>query len=383
MHGQPRFFFPLVDVVRGFAAISVLVFHLITHWDWAAFPSTGPLAWFRSGWMAVDVFFVISGFVIGLSAFAGIDRHGSAFRAAFMRSRLARIVPLHYLTLLAFVVLIEPSLWGQGDFWTNLGAHLLFLHNLSFTYWGAINGPNWSLGAEMQFYVLMALAAPWLRTARPWKFVLLFIAIAWLWRWGAHAMTLPGPLDRAYMTQTQLPGMLDEFAIGLLLARFARSARGQAALARMQTDARLRWSLAGAVTLLWWGLFQVFMAHDFWDVQAMAVFFRTALAACAGLALLVVCGFPAPRGRIASAPLYLGKISYGIYLWHLPVLLFLKQHTQLEPLSALLVALSATIGLAALTWHAVEKPACRTKPTPPPASSRQTHGELSRRMGGL
>jgi peptidoglycan/LPS O-acetylase OafA/YrhL len=349
--------FPLVDLARGFAALTVLVYHLIGHWDWTAFPDSGPLAWFRGGWMAVDLFFVISGFVIGLSAFARIEAGAGSFRAPFLRSRLARIVPLHWLALAVYVAAIEPALWQHADFGADLLAHLLFVHNLFQPYFGSINGPNWSLGTEMQFYLLVALAAPWLARARPWRIALLFVAIAWAWRWGAWLRTLPGPLDVPYWAQTQLPGMLDEFAIGLLLARCVRSARGARLLERLGAEGRLRAACAGAVALAWWALMTVFQAHDYWQEPAMAVFFRTAVATCAGLTLALLCAWPPPRRRwLLAGPLYLGKVSYGIYLWHLPVLFFLGRHTRLEPLVALGVALPATVGLAALTWHLFEQP---------------------------
>lgn len=349
--------FPLLDLLRAFAALTVLVYHQIAHWEWTDFPQSGPLAWFRAGWMAVDVFFVISGFVIGLSAF-GRAQAGPGFRTGFLRARLARIVPLHWVTLVAFVVLVEPALVQQTDFAWNLGAHLLFLHNLVPAWSGSIDGPNWSLGVEMQFYLLMALAAPWLARMRPWRLLLGALAIAWAWRAGAWLATIPGPLDRAYFVQAQLPGMLDEFALGLLLARFVRSKAGIAALAGLAAHARLRWGLAALVALCWCGAFQLYLAHDFWEVGAMAVFFRTLLGTCAALTVILLCGWPAARlGAPTRAALYLGKISYGIYLWHLPVLFFLGAHTQLPPLTALLVAVPATIGLAAIGWHLVEAPA--------------------------
>jgi peptidoglycan/LPS O-acetylase OafA/YrhL len=357
---SPRLVFPLVDAVRAFAALTVLVYHLIAHWEWTAFPVSGPLAWFRGGWMAVDVFFVISGFVIGLSAFGRLDAGGSGFRAGFLRSRLVRIVPLHYVTLVAFILLVEPSLWAQEGFFANLGAHLLFVHNLSFAYHGAINGPNWSLGAEMQFYLLVALAAPWFARTRPWRLALLFVGIAWAWRWGAHALLLPGPLDRAYMAQTQLPGMLDEFAIGLLLARFVRSDAGRSFMARVAANGRLRWALVALAGLGWWAVLATYLGHDFWEERAMAVFFRTGVACCAALTLLPLCAWPLrPSDAAARVSLTLGQLSYGIYLWHVPVLFFLGKHTQLQPLTALAVAVPATVALAALTWHGVEQPLLR------------------------
>ena len=357
--GRPPPAFPLVDIVRGCAALSVLVFHLIAHWQWEDFPAWGPFAWFHEGWLAVDVFFVVSGFVIGLSAFSRFEAQGSAFRADFLRSRLARIAPLHWFMLLVFVLVVEPGLWRSEGFAANLVTHLLFLHNLSFEHWGAINGPNWSLAAEMQFYLLVALAAPWLARTAPWRFVVLFVAIAWVWRWGAYVVLgAPGPVDRAYMGQTQLPGMLDEFAVGLLLARFVRTPSGQAFLARISGHAGLRYGLTALVAGVWWLLMEVLAGNDYWQEPAMAVFFRTPFALCAGATLLLVCAWPLPRRRaLVAAPIYLGKVSYGIYLWHLPVLVLLKRHAELQPLAALCVAVPVTVALAALTWHLVEKPA--------------------------
>lgn len=367
---QRVLFFPMIEALRAFAALTVLVYHLIAHWDWSDFPESGPLVWFRSGWMAVDVFFVISGFVIGLSAFGGVDKRGAGFRTGFLRSRLVRIVPLHYLTLLAYLVLIEPALRGQPDFPANFATHLLFIHNIFPSYAGAINGPNWSLGTEMQFYLLVALTAPWLCRVRLWKLALLFVGVAWAWRWCAHSLTLPGPLDRAYFAQTQLPGMLDEFVIGLLLARFVRTPDGQSFLQRFGSDGRVRWALVAMAALCWWSLFAVYFAHDYWEEPAMAVFFRTGLALCAGITLLLVAGWPMPQfAGLTAVPLYLGKVSYGIYLWHLPVLFLLGKHTALAPPVALLVAVPATIALAALTWHGVEQPLLARWSKPPRAAA--------------
>lgn len=180
--------------------------------------------------MGVDLFFVISGFVIGLSAFAEIDKRGVwNFQGAFFSRRVARIVPLHYLTMFVFVVFISPELLFT-NFWTNFGSHLLFVHNLNVNLHGAINGSNWSLATEMQFYVLMLLVAPWIRTGRWWAIAAVFIGTAWAWRYGVTLFVQQssqlGPFP-VFVAATQLPGMLDEFVAGLLLARLVRSELGK------------------------------------------------------------------------------------------------------------------------------------------------------------
>lgn len=226
----PPSYFETIDVLRGFAALSVVVYHVIEHFGWTAFPSSGPLLWFRAGWMGVDLFFVISGFVIGLSAFSEIDRSGPwGFQGAFFSRRVARIVPLHYLTILVFVVFISPEILFS-NFWVNLTSHLLFVHNLNLNLHGAINGSNWSLATEMQFYVLMLLVAPWVRIGRWWAIAIIFIGVAWSWRYGVILFVQPsaqlGPFP-VFIAATQLPGMLDEFVAGLLLARLVRSKHGE------------------------------------------------------------------------------------------------------------------------------------------------------------
>ncbi|WP_158746956.1 acyltransferase, partial [Acidisphaera sp. L21] len=161
--------FPLIDILRGFAALSVVVYHVIAHFNWDAFPVSGPLVWFRIGWMGVDLFFVISGFVIALSAFRALDAQPdrSTFFQHFVRHRGARIIPLHYVTCLVFVVSLQPFMFFSAEGWLQFVTHALFIHDFFPNHQGGINGVNWSLAAEMQFYVVMMISARWLRTCNP------------------------------------------------------------------------------------------------------------------------------------------------------------------------------------------------------------------------
>jgi hypothetical protein len=91
-------FFPNVNFLRAAAALLVLVYHVVELGPWPAFPTHGVFLLFRMGWIGVDLFFVISGFVIGLSAIRLYRDGDRSYRWTFMRRRLARIVPLYLVT---------------------------------------------------------------------------------------------------------------------------------------------------------------------------------------------------------------------------------------------------------------------------------------------
>jgi len=354
-------YFPLIDVLRGFAAVSVLVYHVVEHFHWAAFPSSGPLVWFRIGWIGVDLFFVISGLVVSLSAFRLIDRLAvSGFRWPFVARRLARIVPLYYLTGLVFVVFIVPHFFFQANFWPHALAHMLFVHNLDLTTSSSINGVNWSIGVEMQFYAIVLVLAPVLRSCRWWLIPAVAMPVAWAWRWAMVALV---PVDPAagpaalFWASTQLPGMADEFAFGILLCRLLRS-DWQASL---RGGAWMPSSVAvGAAGLVWATLSLFWLHSSFWDSAFMVVLWRSLCGASCAAVVLAACLVQAAWIVRALAPLrYLGTISYGIYLWHLPVISSFEHLTWLTGERALPVVLGVTVVLAAGSWSLFERPAVR------------------------
>lgn len=354
-------YFPAIDLLRGFAAMSVVVYHFIEHYQWKAFPVEGWMIWFRIGWMGVDLFFVISGFVIALAAFASIDKYGlQRFRMRFMRRRFARIAPLHYLTLLVFALFITPDLLYQ-NFFVNLTAHLAFVHNLNFGLHGAINGANWSIATEMQFYILVTLTAPWLMFVKPWKLAMMFFGIACAWRYG---VTLLIPFNNAngtfriFIAATQLPGMLDEFAVGILLARFVRSDLRRKFGKYFENNAVFLASLTVAAVASYSMLACFWRYATFWDYPMMVVLFRSAIGitfACIVFAAICV-KLPRIAWKILSPITWLGTISYGIYLWHLPVLLSLQRVSGITAERALPTGLVITVLLAAVSWYFFEKP---------------------------
>ena len=345
--------YPLVDVLRGIAALLVLMLHVIDLGEWKTFPTEGLLRGFRAGWVGVDIFFVISGFVISLSAMRAIANAEPNWRRGFVDRRLRRILPLYVLTCLAFIFLVDPSslLYGWKFAVQHIGSHALFIHNVFPQTSRSINSPSWSIGVEMQFYLLILLSAPWLARAAIWKILLVWVGTAIGWRYASTFVLPPGASDSylQLIATSQLPATLDAFGLGIVLAKLALSGRLGTGWLRF-----VLWSVAAAalIYLAW----NTYWPHaGYWDVPAMVIGWRTlfAAAAAAVLAALVVC--PTDGGWPIRPLRYLGEISYGIYLWHMPVLLTLLAHSPWRGKSLLIATTGATIALASFTWHAMEK----------------------------
>jgi len=344
--------FAWLDPLRGFAALSVLAYHLVVL---AALPipTWYPVAWFRIGLVGVDLFFAISGAVILLSLDALLRRCGEAFRRPFALRRAARIVPLYLLTGALFVLVVNPSILQRPDALQVVLAHLFFVHNLFPSTHGAINGPSWTLGVEVQFYLLVLLLGPWLLRV-PLRTLLLAglaVAIGWRafvwWRWAG------GDSNLVFIYQTQLPGVIDEFVAGMLAARWwlARGTPSRATAGGIAVAAVAAW--AGAIALMH------HVMPVFWSDFASVVFLRCALALAAGLSVAAALAFASPA-RPAPGLRLAGDVSYGIYLWHMGALLLLQAAwpgAAPWPFAAAVLAL--TLALSAASWFALERPAIR------------------------
>ncbi len=199
MSGE-RDHFHSIDLLRGLAALAVGVFHLGTHF----LSGSNPLRWVGDfGYLGVECFFVISGFIIPYTLWRRGYQWGDAGR--FLLARVLRLHPA-YLGSLALVLLtlwlpgVMPEPWHRENVidWGNVALHLGYLPQLCGRPW--LNGVYWSLGIEMQYYLLVALVYPWVVRGgwRALVFAGLFAASAFLTPKavvGHHAcMFLPGML---------------------------------------------------------------------------------------------------------------------------------------------------------------------------------------------
>ncbi len=150
----------------------------------------------KNGYLGVDLFFAITGFLLVLPWLRHAqDSLPAPAALPFYRRRLARIVPAYWVQLAFLFFLFVPLLrgieWWRLDFWFllyNLGAHATFLHYTTPLSSASlvINGALWTLALEMQWYLLLPLAAP-LFARRPWVTSAILVALSLGWRWlAAH-----------------------------------------------------------------------------------------------------------------------------------------------------------------------------------------------------
>ncbi len=360
--------YSLVDLGRCIAALSVLVYHVIYEGGWTDYPYDGAIGVLRIGWIGVDFFFVISGFVIGLSALQGMAIGPKHWRRLFAGQRVRRVVPLYLLTCATYLLLVDPDvlIWGAGFAAMHLVPHALFIQNMFFKTYNSINPPSWSIALEMQFYLLMLLCTPWLARAGVWRVLLTGTGIALAWRYATTLIWVPGISDPARQAKAaaQLPGVLDAFGFGIVLAKLTLGGHMTPSWKRF-----VGWLLTGVALL--WCAHRTFEA-DYWSQLHAILGWRLLLAAgfAVFLGALIVC--PTDGGWLTWPLRYLGVISYGIYLWHYPILQTFKQHTPWRGLDLLIAVFIATVVLSALSWHGFEKLLLRKPPPSVPAQAARS-----------
>jgi peptidoglycan/LPS O-acetylase OafA/YrhL len=347
-----------LDGLRGIAALSVFTFH-----GWL-YTMPKPIAAQRSSFgdyavhelrLGLVLFFVLSGFLLSRPWFAAaLDGRGLPDLRGYARARVARIAPAYYVALLGSIVL----LWGLSG---TPGLRLpparevplffVFAQNLSPGSVMKLNPPMWSLAVEVMFYALLPLLG-WLAVRLPRRrrcqalipLALLALGVAYNWAIAGRGLGMTFSKTLAAMLPYFAAGMFAALALhGRAIRRATRRTLIAGGVALVLADATLK---AAAP------------AHGF-DAAATFAIMRD-LPSAIGFALIVVALASAPRGRVVGGPVLtgMGTISYGFYLWHVPVLMFLRGHglLPLDPALGTLVALLPALAVAALSWFALERP---------------------------
>jgi peptidoglycan/LPS O-acetylase OafA/YrhL len=337
---------PQLDGIRAIAVLMVFVSH------WVPWTSQAGLPWGNFG---VDLFFVLSGFLITDILLQGrrYVEEGSqglflTLRQFYIR-RILRIVPLYYAFLLVYALAAQNPANGLTPWlWTyTLNLFRVFVdHN-----WEGPISHLWSLSVEEQFYLVW----PWIILLTPRRFLLPVLL----------ATVAVGPVAKMILALYGLPAgaikfftlsRLDTLAMGGLLA-YAVTQQG------LQTIANSR-----AVDGLFWVGMPMFFAvvglraagieSANWMILELSV--ETVF--CGWVVLRAAQGFEGPIGRmLASGPLvYLGKISYGLYLLHKPIPYLLREFgvdvDSIPPGIDFLLYTGLAIVVASLSWYLLEGP---------------------------
>lgn len=327
---------PNLDALRGIAILLVLGRH---------FPSFG--AWYRIGWSGVDLFFVLSGFLISGLLFSEWKDRGAIDVKRFYIRRAFKIYPSFYVYLLvsAAVMLLNHT----GEFrmsWQSFGAETLFLQNyLISDLQSGIWGHTWSLAIEEHFYLVFPLVLWLMLLVRPRKLdpfrwmPVLFVVIAALALWlrfrvGLH---VSGPQYAVYYFPTHL--RCDALAFGVLLA-YLRQFRPRAFAAFSS-----RWLSALCIAIASAALF-VFPLES----PAMHTIGFTVVYLGFGCLLAATVDRSLSRFHRIIQPLAkIGVYSYSIYLWHYPFSFLIPRHAEFFPLY-----LAVSIGFGAYSAKNLE-----------------------------
>ena len=341
-----------LDGIRGLAIGAVLMNHLHEygallkghHFFFAESPSVQRFLSFL--WVGVDLFYVLSGFLI-----CTVVLRAPAWEPlTFLQHRVRRIVPGYYVSMLFCLLLLERQLLGSLQGWSNIGLHLLFLHSMQEWSLFAINGPYWTLGIEWSFYLLMLATGFLWRTRYRWWLVALMLIAAWVWK-SAVFHGVPG--NQRFFYAVQLPGALDEFALGCAVALLHHSGK----LEWLRTSRLWRCVfLTGATALFICVMgYLVRMTEAFWLNPYTTIFAKTLL--CLAFALFLTARSTAPAFSWQFSPLAaLGKISYSVYLYHVPAFLLAHKMWPGQSLGVWAVsALTLTMLLSVASYQWIEK----------------------------
>lgn len=387
--GNPRF--ELMDSVRGLAALAVVLAHTyngpddafaLEHGYWDNLMGTTAVA--------VPVFFGLSGFLLARPYFAAWSRgRPGPSLSAFWRRRVLRILPAYWVALTLTALFVPAA--AQGAFsdrwWLFYG--LMQVYSTADIHNGI--AVAWSLSVEASFYLLLPLLAMLMRRvgARPVIYVLLVLGL--LMRIG-NSVDLGASWNVALQHLVYgLPGQSTYFGVGLLLALWSVEGRPSwmRALSARPTTC---WVAAAVLYLAISALLSFVHPMGGFDFRTRFIGYHLMTAVFVTL-VVVPAAFdehPGPVRTLLAWPalVWVGVVSYGLYLWHVPLALHLFDRGMtdavdgwaLAPRVALTYAivLAGALLTAAVSYYVVELPFLHRKERRPPSHEGVNRDSLLR-----
>lgn len=329
-----------INGLRAFAVIAVLLFHFNPDW-------------LPGGFAGVDVFFVISGYLITGILFRALEK-GNLSLVAFYRSRARRIIPA--LAAVCLVLLVLGWFWLLPPEYSALGKHVAsslgFVSN--FTYWfeaGYFTASahekwllhTWSLSVEWQFYMLYPIALILLAKVFSLKTLRWLVLAACVLGFVACVVaSFNWPEPAFYL----LPARAWELLMG-----------GVACLFPLQLAQRQRYLLEGTGMLLMLSGFWLLSEQDVWPG------YLSLLPVLGTYAVIMAANQASPLTNNPFSQ-WAGKLSYSLYLWHWPVVVLMGYAGVLGDTRSLLLGIALAFLLAQASWMLIEKQRERTAGEP-------------------
>ena len=370
-HAPARFYLPELDLLRFLAWLTIFLQHIYQetpahhfpdfHPDWVG-RAVGILGW--SGGYSIDLFLALSAFLITQLMIREQQVTGTVDLRRFYIRRILRIWPLYfsYVLVIAVAGIWIASMHASAK-WLIMAT--LLSSNIANSLWGwtpaFVVSHLWTISIEEQFYLLWPLVV---RRSQPSRLVLAalaMLAISFTTRTICWFTNASGAL-----VWTNTLTRLDPLAVGILLAVW------------MMGGGHYHRRMVSRVALLLFGIATILVVatfcDPFWSPNSTATIFfgYPAVALGCGTILLAFCGMPLRENNpLIQVGIYLGKISYGLYIWQMVALVVvMKGLARPLPLvgswidSATFIALCAftlTVAMAAVSYRFLETPFLRLK----------------------
>lgn len=368
----------IMDGLRGIAILAVVWYHFYGLSQLAPVLDIGTMRLDftfipESGYLGVELFFFLSGFVLYYPYARSILSGAPApTTAAYTYRRAIKILPSYYLSLILIVGLGPWLFFPSSDQLHQFLTHVAFVYNFDSNGIVAINAVYWSLAIEVQFYVIFPLICL-VFARRPWVTAAVMTAIAIGYRfWSTSCCETAHAFAR-----TQVPGFLDLYAAGMLCAYVYVKARSESPVWSRRPD----WATVVALvfaTLIIVLLRNIFVPfHPTVGPPANHPEYSSYLAVLLfGFSLSSLFATQVWQRLLANRVLlFFALISYNLYLYHLVLASSLVARLRFPPflgahpaadlgwqISFNLVALAIAVGVASLATFLVERPLLRMRP---------------------
>ena len=308
-----------IDILRALATLWVLSYHI---WVYCQYPNLGYTSLIAyGGEIGVTLFFMISGFSIFLSLRKFEYKN-------YLTSRLKRILPGYLLCIFIIITFTYFSYDSINRAVLDITLHLFFIHNLFVFSHGSINGVFWTLGVTMQFYLIAPFMYRFLQK-KPFIILISSILVSLVYKFLVYKFIEEYNFDSIYyfIYGRQLFGCLDSFITGMFLAYVYKYKFSFDFFIKYKKILLIVGFMGGSILVL------SLKNSPLYSFSLFSISWHTMFTFCL---LVTLSGFLYfkinPDNVFINVLLKISTIEYGIYLWHLPILLKFNQVIECTPI---------------------------------------------------